>query len=137
MPHVASSTWTFCTRAISNLAKPTFGETFPLAVPKKKLVSKTLQITIWAISGTSETREDCLGSAQVSLADFDVETVNIRWYNVLSFHFMQQPSEKNSPGEEMTLKVEKSAQLIACIILFSWTTKAVIKGEVLPCETRQ
>ena len=38
--------------------------------------------------------EVCLGSAQVSLADFDVETVSVRWYNVLSFHFMQQPRER-------------------------------------------
>jgi hypothetical protein len=33
--------------------------------------------------------EECLGSAQVSLADFDLETpVSLKWFNVLSFHFM-------------------------------------------------
>ena len=113
LPHLPSaSAWTFCTRAIavgngtnnsneggssdsSSSSKPTtFGETFPLAVPRSKLASKTLQVTIWALSGDAAGSEDCLGSAQVSLADFDVESVSVRWYNVLSFHFMQQPGEQ-------------------------------------------
>ena len=86
---------------------------------KSKLNSKTLQVTIWSETDLAEElgeasdnnkkdlvseeqrvemghREECLGSAQVSLADFDVETVSIKWYNVLSFHFMQQPREKVS-----------------------------------------
>ena len=45
--------------------------------------------------------EVCLGSAQVSLADFDVETVSVRWYNVLSFHFMQQPRERDNTHKQV------------------------------------
>lgn len=119
-PSSNSANWTFCTRSISNwLQNPTFGENFPLPVQKNKLNSKTLQVTIWSETDLAEEleepsgnkissrdlvseeqrvemghREECLGSAQVSLADFDVETVSIKWYNVLSFHFMQQPREK-------------------------------------------
>ena len=60
------------------------------------------QVTIWSAPAATEhyhrghgaDPEVCLGSAQVSLADFDVETVSVRWYNVLSFHFMQQPRER-------------------------------------------
>jgi hypothetical protein len=33
--------------------------------------------------------EECLGSAQVSLADFDLDTpVSLKWYNVLSLRLM-------------------------------------------------
>lgn len=85
---------TFCTRAISDLTKPTFGENFPIAISKQKLVAKTLQVNIWAIDGSTG-KEDCLGSAQVSMADFKLGTTSVKWYNVLSFHFMQpEPARK-------------------------------------------
>jgi hypothetical protein len=46
------------------------------------------QVNIWSVSVGLQA-EECLGSAQVSLADFDLETpVSLKWFNVLSFHFM-------------------------------------------------
>ncbi len=109
LPHPGSpsSAWTFCTRSISNLQKPSFGEHFPLAVSKSSLSSKTLQVTIWAVKHSNseseavEVREECLGSSQVSLADFDCEAASsvVRWYNVLSFRFMQQPGEGKERGK--------------------------------------
>lgn len=33
--------------------------------------------------------EECLGSCQISLADFSPENTIVRWYNILSFRFMQ------------------------------------------------
>lgn len=87
LPSIANVLCTFCTRAISDLAKPTFGENFPIAIPKGRLVTKTLQVNIWAIDVSG--REDCMGSAQVSMADFKTSTTSVKWYNVLSFHFMQ------------------------------------------------
>ncbi len=80
-------------------------------MPRSRLVSKTLQVTIWAVrqeeaeEEAEEVREECLGSAQVSLADFDCEAVSVRWYNVLSFRFMQQPGEKGKQkGSRSRLK---------------------------------
>uniref|UniRef100_A0A0K2UAI6 Protein kibra n=1 Tax=Lepeophtheirus salmonis TaxID=72036 RepID=A0A0K2UAI6_LEPSM len=97
-----SSNSSFCTRSLSDLRKPAFGESFRLSVPIKKLTSKTLQVTIWSIS--PEGKEECLGSAQVSLADFDPSKGTcLRWYNVLSFHFMQQPSEVASSSSNKHL----------------------------------
>ena len=91
---VSSPNWTFCTHAIANTAKPTFGENFPLAVPKAKLASKTLQVNVWSVSADqTQGEEECLGGAQVSLADFDACAVSLRWYNILSYHFMRQPRE--------------------------------------------
>lgn len=87
LPSIANVLCTFCTRSISDLTKPTFGENFPIAIPKGRLVTKTLQVNIWAVDTNG--KEDCLGSAQVSMADFKTSTTSVRWYNVLSFHFMQ------------------------------------------------
>ncbi len=100
LPHAGSSSsaWSLCTRPSSSLTKPSFGEHFPLAVPRAALASKTLQATIWAVAPDVE--EECLGSAQVSLADFDCGAASVRWYNVLSFRFMQQPEEQSKQQQQ-------------------------------------
>lgn len=92
LPSIANVLCTFCTRAISDLSKPTFGENFPIAISKTKLIAKTLQVNIWAVDANN--KEDCLGSAQVSMADFKSSTTSVKWYNVLSFHFMQPEVKK-------------------------------------------
>nr|XP_034191567.1 protein kibra isoform X2 [Osmia lignaria] len=81
-----------CTKPVVDLRKPTFGETFPIAVPLNKLYTKTLQVNVWCTGNESE---ECLGSAQVSLADFSPELPSVKWYNILSFRFMQ-PSDSPS-----------------------------------------
>jgi protein KIBRA len=92
LPSIANVLCTFCTRAITDLSKPTFGENFPIAIAKHKLIAKTLQVNIWAVDANH--KEDCLGSAQVSMADFKSSTTSVKWYNVLSFHFMQPEVKK-------------------------------------------
>lgn len=84
----------YSTGAVENLSKPTIGETFRFSVQVGKLCTKTLQVNIWSVGPNSE--EECLGSSQVSLADFTPETTTVKWYNVLSFRFMQPdpPPEK-------------------------------------------
>ncbi|XP_059079146.1 protein kibra-like isoform X2 [Tigriopus californicus] len=91
LPSPVSTNWTFCSQSVTNIHKPTFGETFPVSVSRNKLGSKTLQVNVW--STAPDGREECLGAAQVSLADFDIKTVRVQWYNILSYHFMRQPNE--------------------------------------------
>lgn len=47
------------------------------------------------------------GCASVSLADFDAKEVSVRWYNVLSFKFMQSeatvPSKKSSSSSDSSV----------------------------------
>ena len=104
LPALANVMCTFCTRAISDLSKPTFGENFPIAISKNKLVAKTLQVNIWAIDVND--KEDCLGSAQLSMADFKTSTTSVKWYNVLSFHFMQAESVKKPASASRHAKQE-------------------------------
>lgn len=47
-----------CTKAVRDLRKPTFGDSFPLPVPLHKLYTKTLQVIILSIKDDSQ--EECL-----------------------------------------------------------------------------
>ncbi|CAL1271094.1 unnamed protein product [Larinioides sclopetarius] len=87
LPISSDELGTFTTSPLENLNKPTIGETFRFNVPLGKLCTKTLQVNIWSVG--SNTEEECLGSSQVSLADFCPENTVTKWYNVLSFRFMQ------------------------------------------------
>ncbi|KAJ9601061.1 hypothetical protein L9F63_000796, partial [Diploptera punctata] len=93
----------FCTKAVEDLRKPTFGDNFPLAVPLNKLYTKTLQVNAWCVG--QDDHEDCVGSAQVSLADFRPESVSVKWYNILSFRFMDPGI--TSPDESEVSAVNK------------------------------
>ncbi|XP_076296933.1 WW and C2 domain containing protein kibra isoform X1 [Lasioglossum baleicum] len=102
-----------CTKPVLDLHKPTFGETFPIAVPLNKLYTKTLQVNVWCTGSESE---ECLGSAQVSLADFCPESPSVKWYNLLSFRFMQPPdspststSNSNSNSNNICASIAKQA----------------------------
>ncbi|XP_047003394.1 protein kibra isoform X1 [Schistocerca americana] len=86
LPNSPPLTSACCTKTIDDLRKPTFGDNFPLPVPLNKLLTKTLQVNVWNID--SANHEECLGSAQVSLADFSPEAVSIKWYNILAFRLM-------------------------------------------------
>ncbi|XP_012149556.2 WW and C2 domain containing protein kibra isoform X1 [Megachile rotundata] len=99
-----------CTKPVVDLRKPTFGETFPIAVPLNKLYTKTLQINVWCTGNESE---ECLGCAQVSLADFSPELPSVKWYNILSFRFMQpsdSPSTSTSNSNSISTSVARQAK---------------------------
>ncbi len=112
VPSVSPTNWSFSTKTVNaTVETPVFGETFPVAVPKAKLSTKTLQVTVWTIPDSSAgDREDCVGSAQVSLADFDWESVSVRWYNVLSLHFMLQP-QKSSAASTSSVILSSSSNV--------------------------
>ncbi|XP_018396456.1 PREDICTED: protein kibra [Cyphomyrmex costatus] len=93
---------TCCTKSVIDLRKPTFGETFPIAVPLNKLYTKTLQVTLWCTEA-----EKCLGSAQVSLADFSPESPSVKWYNILSFRFMHPSDSPGINGASVNVRLTK------------------------------
>jgi protein KIBRA len=49
------------------------------------------------------------GCAQVSLADFGPESVSVKWYNILSFRFMQPPSDVTSTNSDALPLTQLSA----------------------------
>ncbi|GFR66721.1 protein kibra [Elysia marginata] len=88
-----SQTMCLETKPLQELKSPKFAEQFRVTIPEQKLFSKTLQVHVWSLSQVHG--DECLGCAQVSLADFDPRSVSLRWYNVLSFRFMQQSDIKS------------------------------------------
>lgn len=88
VPSVSPTNWSFTTKPISlDSSSVQINDHFPVAVPKAKLSTKTLQITVWMQTEL----ETCVGSAQISLADYDWEVVSCRWYNLLGLQFSVQP----------------------------------------------
>lgn len=94
LPHLKNA-FSWETKTLVDLKSPKFSEIFHLSIPEHKVQDKTLQVNVWSkhdIFG-----DECLGCVQVSLADFDPKLISTRWYNVLSFKFMQADSIENKP----------------------------------------
>ena len=115
VPSVSPTNWSFTSKTVpadSGGESPIqVNDNFPVAVPRAKLSTKTLQITIW-----THDPEVCVGSAQISLADFDWESVHVRWYNVLGLQFSMLSANQKTPitsnsllsSHQSTLKEESS-----------------------------
>lgn len=99
---------TFCsTKLVRDLAKPTFGDIFNMSVPLNKLYTKTLQVNVWSV--TEDQQERCIGCAQVSLADFNPQTISQKWYNILSFRLMDYEDGAKSEVVQVKADAELSA----------------------------
>ncbi|KAL5242264.1 hypothetical protein ACI65C_009674 [Semiaphis heraclei] len=88
LPSGSNSSLSGCTKPISDLSKPRFGDSFAFNLPSNKLCTKTLQVNVWGLGPDDIT--ECLACAQVSLAEFN-ETENnswCKWYNLLSLKCM-------------------------------------------------
>nr|SVE74953.1 EOG090X00VK [Daphnia dolichocephala] len=111
LPSPMEAALSCCTRSITDLSQAVFDESFRLAVASTKLDTKTLQISVYSRSATSDSQEDCLGWAQVSLADFRPDTNSVKWYNILALrclssggHPLSGPASETGTG----LKEESS-----------------------------
>ncbi|XP_048775157.1 protein WWC2-like isoform X3 [Ostrea edulis] len=94
--NIKYASWT--TKASTELKHPKFGEEFRITIAEQQLINKTLQVQIWSIH--NQLGSECLGCAQVSLADFDPKSVSQKWYNVLSFRFMQSDTSDTSDATQ-------------------------------------
>ncbi|XP_026680913.1 protein kibra, partial [Diaphorina citri] len=120
LPSGPGSAFTCTTKPVSAATnKPRFGETFAFSpLPLSKLCSKTLQVNVWTVSSCAEKRVDCVGCAQVSLADFTLAESysSSKWYNILSFKCFQAedpvpstaPALPSLPPHITTVKEESS-----------------------------
>ncbi|KAL9972219.1 hypothetical protein ACROYT_G018483 [Oculina patagonica] len=101
LPSTPSESCVLETKPCDYQDSPVFGEQFHIPVPESKLTSKTLQVNLLIVNNYDT--EELLGGAQISLADFNVQTpVRFRWYNLLSCAFFQSAAAKYQHGKSST-----------------------------------
>ena len=71
-----------------------------------KINLSPFQVTVW-----EEETQPCLGCAQLSLAEFDPSSTSVKWYNVLSFHFMENNTGRNTVAGASSSSANAHAQL--------------------------
>uniref|UniRef100_A0A1B0EZL0 Protein kibra n=1 Tax=Phlebotomus papatasi TaxID=29031 RepID=A0A1B0EZL0_PHLPP len=74
------------TNNFTDFQKPVFGDSFSIAIHLHKVFTKTLQVN--AIAILTGQREECIGCAQVSLAEFNADDTTLKWYNILNFRYL-------------------------------------------------
>ncbi|XP_076316254.1 protein kibra-like isoform X2 [Tachypleus tridentatus] len=94
---VLSNTLQESTKLLDNVHKPIIAENFKFSINLSKLYTKTLQISVCCMASSGET--ECLGSVQISLADFDPSLILTKWYNVLTFHVLQLETQRERNHE--------------------------------------
>lgn len=60
LPSGSNSSLSGCTKPISDLSKPRFGDSFAFNLPSNKLCTKTLQVNVWGLGPDDIT--ECLVS---------------------------------------------------------------------------
>ncbi|XP_076065979.1 WW and C2 domain containing protein kibra isoform X1 [Oratosquilla oratoria] len=104
--------FTFGTHLESNVTRPTFGESFAFPVPLRKVHTKTLQVNVWTVKETQDLlEEDCVGYAQISLAEFSVDSAVTKWYNILNYALLRPDSlpRDDLSSKSSTLRSSSSA----------------------------
>ncbi|XP_059609935.1 protein kibra [Phlebotomus argentipes] len=81
-----NSSQTLRTNNFTDFQKPVFGDSFSIAIHLHKVFTKTLQVN--AIAILAGQREECIGCAQVSLAEFNADDATLKWYNILNFRYL-------------------------------------------------
>lgn len=122
-----STSWE--TKPSKELRNPKFGETFKVAILKNMLRAQTLQVNVWSFPDKKE--PECLGCAHISLADFNQREVSVRWYNVLSFKFMQSDMKQTMQKDPVT--TESCTQV--CNSLQTMDIKQTMRKDPITTET--
>lgn len=71
LPSSSNTSLSGCTKPISDLSKPRFGDSFAFNLPSNKLCTKTLQVNVWGLGPDDIT--ECLVS-------FIVFNVVVHWF---------------------------------------------------------
>ncbi|KAJ7316266.1 hypothetical protein JRQ81_002428 [Phrynocephalus forsythii] len=94
LPSSESASCLFRTRPMEASETLTYNELFYVAIPHSVLRQKTLRIDICTVDQCH--LEECLGGAQISLAEICRSGErSMRWYNLLSYKYLQKQSSEN------------------------------------------
>ncbi|KAM4677751.1 protein KIBRA isoform 2-T2 [Discoglossus pictus] len=94
LPCSESSPCLFRTRTVEQSDSIMFSEMFLVSTSHAALRQKTLRLDVCSLQ--TNHREECLGGAQISLADVCRSGENeARWYNLLSYRYLKKQNRKN------------------------------------------
>uniref|UniRef100_A0A2M4A622 Protein kibra n=1 Tax=Anopheles triannulatus TaxID=58253 RepID=A0A2M4A622_9DIPT len=78
------------TETVTDFAKPIFQTVLVLQLPLEKVYTKSLHVKVMVLVGQ---REDWVGSAQISLAEFCPTDASNKWYNIISRKSMSETDQ--------------------------------------------
>ncbi|XP_035790458.1 protein kibra-like isoform X2 [Anopheles albimanus] len=78
------------TDTVTDFAKPIFQTVLVLQLPLEKVYTKSLHVKVMVLVGQ---REDWVGSAQISLAEFSPADASNKWYNIISRKSMSETDQ--------------------------------------------
>uniref|UniRef100_A0A2M3Z161 Protein kibra n=1 Tax=Anopheles braziliensis TaxID=58242 RepID=A0A2M3Z161_9DIPT len=87
---MVSSSHHIRTDTVTDFAKPTFQTVLVLQLPLEKVYTKSLHVKVMVLVGQ---REDWVGSAQISLAEFSPTDASSKWYNIISRKSMSETDQ--------------------------------------------
>lgn len=97
LPCSESTTCLFRTRPLDASDTVVFNEVFWVSMSYPALHQKTLRVDVCTTD--QSLMEDCLGGAQISLAEVcQSGERSTRWYNLLSYKYLKKQSRESKPG---------------------------------------
>ncbi|XP_072368677.1 protein KIBRA isoform X1 [Scyliorhinus torazame] len=105
LPCSENASCLFRTKASTAAENLTFNEVFWITLSFSALRQKTLRVDVCSVDKSH--REECLGGAQISLANvIRCGEWSTHWYNLLNLHYLQEESMKHDPKNEGVLQSE-------------------------------
>eukprot|EP00794_Sanderia_malayensis_P007374 gene7374-8194_t len=105
LPYDSDETGSFSTRRSNDIDVPVFNDQFIMKIPRTKLLSKTLELSLNVSSNDS--RDYCLGGIRIHLGNAK-SGAGFRWYNFLSNRLI---NAKNGMQPPMSLSLENMPQV--------------------------
>ncbi|GCB60823.1 hypothetical protein scyTo_0006942 [Scyliorhinus torazame] len=105
LPCSENASCLFRTKASTAAENLTFNEVFWITLSFSALRQKTLRVDVCSVDKSH--REECLGGAQISLANvIRCGEWSTHWYNLLNLHYLQEESMKHDAKNEGVLQSE-------------------------------
>ncbi|XP_067899970.1 protein KIBRA isoform X2 [Heterodontus francisci] len=105
LPCSENASCLFRTKALVAAESLAYNEVFWITISFTALRQKTLRIDVCSVDKSH--REECLGGAQISLANVNRSGEwSTHWYNLLNLHYLQEQSMKHNAQNENVLQSE-------------------------------
>ncbi|XP_067852202.1 protein KIBRA [Heptranchias perlo] len=105
LPCSENASCLFRTKALVAAENLAYNEAFWVTISFGALRQKTLRVDVCSVDKSH--REECLGGAQISLANVNRSGErSTHWYNLLNLHYLQEKSMKHSGQNENVLQSE-------------------------------